>query len=201
MNISQNGMNMVKKFEGCELHAYQDIVGVWTIGYGHTAGVKSGQVITQAQADKMFADEITQFASKVASLIKVPVNQNQFDALVSFAYNLGVQALADSSLLKYVNAKNFTAAADEFPKWCHARGKLNQGLLTRRQIEEKLFLTPMPKPAPKVVPPAPVYHNVVSGDTLTKIASEFHTTIDSLCKLNKIDANDILSIGYKMRVK
>jgi lysozyme len=146
--VNQATVDLVKKFEGCVLHAYQDVVGVWTIGYGHTSGVKKGQTITQAQAEKMLKDELSVFAEKVQKLIKVSLNENQFGALVSFAYNVGVGALATSTLLKLLNAKNFTGASNEFARWNKAGGRVLAGLTKRRAEEKALFN----KPVPVVVP-------------------------------------------------
>lgn len=159
MNIGTSGKNLIKHYEGCKLTAYLCPAGIWTIGYGSTAGVKPGQRITQAQADALFDKEIQKYAAGVSKYIKVTLNQNQFDALVSFAYNLGVGALQKSDLLKYVNQKDFVRAAAEFDKWNKAKvdGKLTvlQGLVNRRAEERKLFSTPVsstkskPTPTPK----------------------------------------------------
>lgn len=147
MNVSANGVKFVGNFEGCRLHSYQDIVGVWTIGYGHINGVKRGDVWTQAKADATLTSELQAFGNQVGKLLKVVVNQNQFDALTSFAYNLGSQALASSTLLQHVNAKQFDKAADEFLKWNKARvnGVLQpvQGLTNRRTDERTLFMKPV----------------------------------------------------------
>jgi lysozyme len=145
MNISQTGIKLIMRFEGCRLTAYKDPVGILTIGYGHTGDVRSGQTITQVQADDLLKQDVTKFATGVAVLIKVPVNQNQFDALVSFAYNCGLGALKTSTLLSLVNKKDFKGAADEFEKWIHAGGKVLKGLVSRRKAEKALFLKTFPK--------------------------------------------------------
>jgi lysozyme len=144
MNISQTGIKLIKRFEGCRLTAYKDAVGVLTIGYGHTGDVRSGETITQAQADKLLAADVAKFAKGVATLIKVPINQNKFDALVSFAYNCGLGALKTSTLLSLVNKKDFKGAANEFEKWTHAGGKVLKGLVSRRKAEKALFLKAVP---------------------------------------------------------
>jgi lysozyme len=148
MNISQVGIDLIKKFEGCILHAYKDAVGVPTIGYGHTGGVIANQTITQAEADTLLRHDLDKFEDGVMNLVKVPINQNQFDALVSFSFNLGLGNLGNSTLLKYVNAKNFTAAAKEFAKWNKAGGEVLDGLTKRRAAEAALFSKPVPS-APK----------------------------------------------------
>lgn len=109
---SQTGINLIKSFEGCKLKAYQDSAGVWTIGYGHTSGVYSGMTITQ----------------------------NQFDALVSFTFNLGSGKLESSTLLKKLNQGNIADAANEFDRWVYADGKKLNGLIARRAAEKELFL-------------------------------------------------------------
>ena len=145
MEMSKNGLALLKSFEGCELTAYQDSVGVWTIGYGWTQPVNGkpvskGMTITQDTADSLLCSGVVQYEKGVTGLVKVAVNQNQFDALVDFAYNLGVKALEGSTLLKKLNAGDFTGAAAEFPKWNKAGGKVLPGLVKRREAERTLFL-------------------------------------------------------------
>ena len=104
MKITNEGINLIKKFEGLRLEAYLCPAGVWTIGYGHTKGVKKGQVITQLEADNLLKEDLSSFEKGVTSLIKSNINQNQFDSLVSFAFNLGLSNLKSSTLLKKENA-------------------------------------------------------------------------------------------------
>lgn len=146
MEMSKNGLAMLKSFEGCELTAYQDSVGVWTIGYGWTQPVNGkpvskGMTITQDTADSLLCSGVVQYEKGVKGLLKVAVNQNQFDALVDFAYNLGVKALEGSTLLKKLNAGDYAGAADEFPRWNKAGGKVLNGLVKRRAAERSLFLS------------------------------------------------------------
>lgn len=146
MEMSKNGLALLKNFEGCELTAYQDSVDVWTIGYGWTQPVKGkpvskGMTITQGTADSLLCSGVVHYEKGVAGLVKVAVNQNQFDALVDFAYNLGVKALEGSTLLKKLNAGDYAGAADEFPKWNKAGGKVLNGLVKRRAAERSLFLS------------------------------------------------------------
>jgi lysozyme len=130
-------------FEGLRLTAYQDMVGVWTIGYGHTGpDVKAGLTITQQQAEQLLINDLARFNNGVNALVTVKINQNQFDALISFSYNLGLGSLQQSTLLRLLNAGNFQAAADQFPRWDRAGGKEVAGLLARRNAERALFLTP-----------------------------------------------------------
>lgn len=146
MRASENGINLIKQFEGCRLTAYQDSVGVWTIGYGWTQPVDGkpvakGMVITQQKADDLLKQGIVQYENSVTNLVIVPLNQNQFDALVDFAYNLGVNALKESTLLKKLNAGDYAGAANEFTKWNKAGGKELAGLMRRREAEKSLFLS------------------------------------------------------------
>lgn len=146
MRASENGINLIKQFEGCRLTAYQDSVGVWTIGYGWTQSVDGnpvakGMVITQQKADDLLKQGVVQYENGVNSLVKVQLNQNQFDALVDFAYNLGVNALRGSTLLKKLNAGDYAGAANEFTKWNKAGGKELAGLTRRREAEKSLFLS------------------------------------------------------------
>lgn len=148
--LSQSGINLIKKFEGCRLTAYLCPANKWTIGWGHTDGVKQGQVITQAQADALFLKDVQEFVDGVNKLVKVEINQNQFDALVAFSYNCGLGALENSTLLKYVNAKQFEKASAEFDRWNKGGGKVLPGLVRRRNEEQALFTKTMPvvsKPA------------------------------------------------------
>lgn len=146
MRVSENGINLIKQFEGCRLTAYQDSVGVWTIGYGWTQPVDGkpvgkGMTITQQKADDLLKQGIVQYENGVTNLVIVPLNQNQFDALVDFAYNLGVNALKESTLLKKLNAGDYAGAANEFTKWNKAGGKELAGLMRRREAEKSLFLS------------------------------------------------------------
>jgi GH24 family phage-related lysozyme (muramidase) len=147
MNISQKGIDLIKSFEGLSLKAYKPVAGekYWTIGYGHYgADVRQGQVITKEQAEALLKKDLQKYVDGVNSVLKVPINQNQFDALVSFAYNCGVGALQKSTLLKKLNAGDYVGASKEFGKWVHgAGGVVLKGLVTRRQKEAKLFNTPV----------------------------------------------------------
>ena len=139
---SDSGFALTKRFEGIRLTAYPDSGGVWTIGYGHTGpGVYAGLTITQDQADIFLQSDIARAVTAVNKLVTAPINQNQFDALVDFAFNLGIASLAASTLLRYVNNGDFAAAAAQFPLWDHCNGRILPGLLERRQAEEQLFTT------------------------------------------------------------
>lgn len=140
MKTSQRGIDLIKEFEGCCLTAYADGGGVWTIGYGHTAGVCQGDVTTEEGAEVFLCDDLVSTETSVSGAVDVPISQNQFDALVSFTYNLGSGNLNSSTLLKLLNSGNPKMAADEFPKWNLINGQPSNGLTRRRESERSLFL-------------------------------------------------------------
>ena len=142
MKTSINGINLIKSFEGCRLDAYRDAVGVLTIGYGHTTGVKDGDKITQAKADELLSIDLARFENRVNYWgdKKYFFNQNEFDALVSFAFNCGSGNL--DRLLK--NGRNSRGKiSDDLLLYIHAGGKVLNGLVKRRKKERELFLTPV----------------------------------------------------------
>lgn len=139
MNYSKTGLQLTESFEGVRLVAYQDSVGVWTIGYGHTRGVDPGMTCTQAEADNWLMCDIAYSAEDVNTHIKTTISQGEFDALVDFAFNLGAGSLNNSTLLKLVNAGDFDAAAQQFPRWDKAGGHEVAGLLRRRLAEQAEF--------------------------------------------------------------
>ncbi|MDW5499749.1 lysozyme [Pseudomonas lundensis] len=146
MQISKTSIELIKRFEGLELKAYQDSVGVWTIGYGWTQPVDGkkigpGMVIDQATADRLLKCGVVQYEQGVNQLVKVKISQGQFDALVSFAYNLGLRSLSTSTLLKKLNAGDKQGAANEFGKWVNAGGVKLNGLVKRRAAEREMFLS------------------------------------------------------------
>jgi lysozyme len=139
---SENGLAMTKSFEGLRLTAYQDVAGVWTIGYGHTGlGVSEGLTITEAEAEVYLRLDMLQAVTFVTYRVKVPITQNQFDALVDFCFNVGCGSFEGSTLLKLVNQSRFAQSAAEFAFWNHAGGKEVTGLTRRRAAEAKLFMT------------------------------------------------------------
>jgi lysozyme len=135
-------MDLIQQFEGCKLTAYLCPAGVWTIGWGSTGiGVSKGVTWTQAEADERYKKDMGAFKTGVKKLVTVPINNNQLEALTSFAYNLGLGALKGSTLLKYLNAGNYQAAANQFLRWDKAGGKVMAGLARRRTAERNLFLS------------------------------------------------------------
>ena len=156
MKTSEFGRKFIERFEGLYLHTYNDGVGVATIGYGHTTSaggpkVKWGQTITKEQADKLLADDLVRVENDVNKLVKVPLTQNQFDALVSFHFNTG--GLGRSTLLKKLNAGDYNSVPAELSKWNRGGGKVMAGLTTRRTEEGKLFNK---KATPTSIPPVVV---------------------------------------------
>jgi lysozyme len=139
MNYSKTGLALTESFEGLKLTSYQDSVGVWTIGYGHTNGVQQGQTITMQQAEAFLVADVAWAVAFVNHVLTVLVTQGEFDALVDFVFNLGSGTLAHSTLLQLVNSGNFAAAANEFEKFDHAGGVVVAGLLRRRVAEKQIF--------------------------------------------------------------
>ena len=146
MHISPSGIDLICNFEGKRLAAYDDGVGVWTIGFGTTVypnGIKvmKGDTCTEAQAKTYMAHDLKKFEATVNKAVTVQLNQNQFDALVSLAYNIGTNAFSKSTLVKKLNANDIRGAADQFDVWVNAGGKRMQGLVNRRAKEKALFLS------------------------------------------------------------
>lgn len=139
MKISDAGLKLLKDSEGCELKAYRDAAGVLTIGYGDTGDVVEGQTITMAEAEARLASRLPYFERSVEGMVKVPLSQGQFDALMDFVYNLGSEALRASTLLRKLNAGDYAGAAAEFPRWIHAGSKVLPGLVKRRALERAMF--------------------------------------------------------------
>jgi lysozyme len=144
MDVSPRGIALIQRFEGLRLTAYLDSVDKPTIGYGSTKGVRMGDEITQAQAVELLAADVERHADGVRRLVDVPLTQNQFDALVSLVFNIGVGAFRRSTLLRKLNAGDHRGAADELLRWTKAGGRELRGLVRRREAERALFLEPEP---------------------------------------------------------
>lgn len=140
MEYSQNGFALTEKHEGLRLQAYRDTGNVWTIGYGHTKGVKSGDTITKDQAVAFLNSDVKEAADAVNGLVTIPITQNQFDALVDFTFNVGRDAFSTSTLLKYLNTGDYKGAGLQFQRWKYDNGKIEPGLVARRADETALFL-------------------------------------------------------------
>ena len=144
MNISQNGINLIKKYEGLRLNAYKPVPTekYWTIGYGHYGtDVKEGMEITEKRAEELLRQDLKKFEGYVNSYVKVTLTQSMYDSLVSFAYNCGAGSLKNSTLLKLLNNGDYVGAANEFKKWTKGGGKVLPGLVKRRKEEKELFLS------------------------------------------------------------
>lgn len=142
MNLSSRGLSLIKEFEGLSLTAYKCPAGIWTIGYGSTGDrVYPGMQIDKSYAERMLLEDLLRFEKGVESLVRVPLSQGAYDALVSFSFNLGVGALSRSTLLKKLNSGDYSGAADEFLRWNKAGGRVLKGLVRRRKAERNLFLT------------------------------------------------------------
>ena len=161
MKTSRDGIALIKRWEGCRLKAYQDTVGVWTIGYGHTSAagapkVAAGLIITRQESEDILVRDLVQYESAVAKALTRSPSQSQFDAMVCLCFNIGPGAFAGSTVVRKFNAGDVAGAADAFRLWNKAGGKVVPGLEFRREDERKLFMTTQPKPvAPVPPPPAP----------------------------------------------
>ena len=141
MTTTETAAALIRQFEGCRLTAYRCPAGIWTIGYGHTAGVKAGDTWTQEQADRALEQDIGKYRKAV--LIACPALEdcpNRLAACISLAYNIGTGAFASSSVARHINKGNYRAAADAFLLWVNAGGKRLEGLVKRRQAEQAIFL-------------------------------------------------------------
>lgn len=135
---------LIKGFEGFSKRTYEDSGGVLTIGFGETGKhVTPGMQISIQQAEKYLEARLATLEEEILTLVKVPLNDNQLSSLESFAYNLGIGALAGSTMLKLINKGDFTGAGEQFGYWTHVKGKIIPGLVNRRRAEQKLFLKPM----------------------------------------------------------
>jgi len=160
MKISREGLALIKRWEGCRLTAYQDSVGVWTIGYGITTNaglgvIKKGMKITQEQADDMLLAALAKYEKTVSDSLRRNPTQVQYDAMVSLCYNIGQSAFAKSTVVKRFNAGDIAGAADAFMMWVKAGGKTVQGLVNRRHDERRHFLKVSAIVPPPDVPKAP----------------------------------------------
>ena len=143
MNISQEGLSLIKKFEGCKLESYKCAAGVWTIGFGSTSGVEEGMKISQERANMLLLEDVEVFEEAVNNLVEVDLEQNQFDALVAWTFNLGSTNLKNSTLLKVLNDKNYEGVPEQIKRWNKAtvdgERQVLEGLVRRREAESLLF--------------------------------------------------------------
>lgn len=190
MKISQTGLELIKRFEGCRLAAYKDSGGTWTIGYGHTKGVTAGQTITQAQADAFLVEDCGKAEATVNKYMsKYNFNQNQFDGLVSFAFNIG-----SIDKLTINGTRTIAEISSKIPEYCKCAGKKLQGLVNRREAEKKLFDTPVNGQAtiPATQPTETVDHKHRAGEVVT-VSSYYAASTDPIEKA--IIKNKTATIG------
>jgi lysozyme len=204
MKLSDNGLRLIKGFEGFHRRlpdgsctTYYCPANVLTIGYGCTEGIKEGDVWTEVQAEEALRHEIAKHEAAVARLVTIEINQNQYDALVSFSYNCGSGALSKSTLLKRVNAGDFQAAGREFAKWNKGGGKVLPGLVARRAREAALFARaaetdPEPTMPQEVDPPPPA----PATETLAKVGVGIAGT--AATALSSIQVSDSFNYGTQL---
>ncbi|MEG4406418.1 lysozyme [Microcoleus sp. MON2_D5] len=141
MQINQEGLDLIKQFEGCKLEAYICPAGIPTIGYGHTQSATMGQVISEVEADALLRKDLKDAEDAVRTLVTVPIDENQFSTLVSFVFNVGAGAFEQSTLLAMLNAyASAETVAAQFMRWNKADGRELPGLTRRRHAEQALFL-------------------------------------------------------------
>ena len=140
MNISAEGLSLIKKFEGCELKAYRCAANVLTIGYGVTKGVTEDMEISQEEAESLLQEEMHEYEGYINDMVKVPLEQHQFDAMVSWVFNLGSGNLSSSTLLKKLNNSEYDEVPAQIRRWNKAGGKVLDGLIRRREAEAKMFM-------------------------------------------------------------
>lgn len=198
MNLGTKGIELIKKYEGCRLEAYKCPGDVWTIGWGHTAGVYEGQTITQEEADRMFLEDVKVYSNAVEKYQeKFNLTQNQFDALTSFAYNCGVGSLAN--VMSVCNTKQ--EIAEECKLYNKANGVVLAGLVRRREEEYQLFMSDMENelPSQELNTNAETY-TVKTGDTLSAIASKFNTTVEKIVSINNIPNPNLINVGQVLKI-
>ena len=139
MKTSAEGIALIKKFEGLELDSYQCSANVWTLGYGHTQGVAEGDSCSEEEAEIILVNALKEFETYVNALVDVDLDQNQFDALVAWTFNLGPTNLRTSTLLKKLNAGDYNDVPSEIKRWNRAGGQVLDGLIRRREAEALLF--------------------------------------------------------------
>ena len=139
MKISDEGLSLIKHFEGCELKAYRCAANVLTIGYGSTKGVTEDMEITQEEAESLLQEEMHEYEGYINDMVKVPLEQHQFDSMVSWVFNLGSGNLSSSTLLKKLNNSEYDEVPEQIKRWNKAGGKVLEGLVRRREAEALLF--------------------------------------------------------------
>ena len=202
MKMSEGGLNaLTKPFEGCKLTAYRCPAGILTIGYGHTSAagapkVEEGMEISQADANRILADDMVKFENDVTSLVKVELTQHQFDVLVDFCYNVGKGNLASSTLLKCVNAKQFDRVPAELQKWTKGGGKVLPGLVRRRNAESEWWTTggkPIDEQEHRATPDAPPVKTMADSKQGNTALATSAIGVAGVAKTAADHASDIVS--------
>jgi len=139
MKISQEGIALIKKFEGCKLEAYKCPAGVWTIGYGHTKDVKEGDRINKDEANYLLEEEMEEYEKYINNMVEVDLNQSQFDSLCAWIYNLGPTNFGNSTLRKVLNEGKYDEVPQQIKRWNKSNGEVLNGLIKRREAEALLF--------------------------------------------------------------
>lgn len=200
--INQAGLELVKSFEGLRLDAYQDSVGVWTIGYGSTTGVRAGQVITEADAEALLRADLGTAEAGVEDAIGDEATDNQFAACVSLAFNVGVGLFAKSSIVRLMLAGEPEKAAERFLLYNRAGGKVLAGLTRRRAAERALFLTPDesdPAEIPVITDPAAIEPPpVATSTTTTEQSSSIISTVVNNAQVKEIASTGLSTIGTRL---
>lgn len=178
--INQAGVDLIKRWEGLKLNSYLCPANVWTIGYGHTASARPNQTITAQRAEELLRQDLDVFERGIARLITVPLNDNQFAALVSWAFNVGLGAVERSTLRRMLNEGDYGAVPAQLRRWNKAGGAVLRGLVNRREDEIKLWNTtastapaPTPAPVPVSTPENPVTEPVTLPELLVKVFKWF----------------------------
>lgn len=140
MKLNQDGINLIKSFESCSLKVYKDIRGLNTVGYGHRTDLPEGTVINVQEAETLLENDLSNVCKQLNEYLKIPLSDNQYSALVSFVFNLGIGEFANSTMLKMINAGGINPAAQQFERWDMAGDKVVDGLLRRRLAEKALYL-------------------------------------------------------------
>jgi len=183
MRVTAEGIALIRRCEGFRATAYRDAVGVWTVGYGHTSmagppAVTAGLTVSRAEAEAILARDVESFARGVAGAIRTEINDRQFSALVSFAYNVGLANFHRSSVLKAVNAGDFAAVPRRLQLWTRAGDKVLPGLVTRRAAEAAMFIGEAPAQPPEPLPP-----EAVPGKPLRRSATALAAALAALAGL------------------
>lgn len=185
--INAEGLALIKQWEGLRLEAYRCSAGVWTIGYGHTVSAHEGMKITLEQAERMLVQDLNIFENAVSRAVKVDISDNQFAALVSWAYNVGVGAMQKSSLIRKLNAGDHGSVPGELARWNKVKGKVSKGLSNRRAAEIGLWARGSFVTSRDVEPTAPSKSSpAIEASQLGGVAAAAATAAPALTSLSGV---------------